>query len=120
MNKKRTCKMCGNELKGRSDQIFCTPNCKAIYHHKLKQVTREATYLTDKILHRNRSILLELIGKNKKQIKVSTQTLTQKNFKRDYMTGIYETPQGKRYYILYDLAWSEFINGEVLIIRRNT
>jgi hypothetical protein len=60
----RKCKMCKSSFEGRSDKIFCSANCKAIYHVKLKKVTNEATDLIDKILHRNRSTLLEIMGKS--------------------------------------------------------
>lgn len=110
--------MCTSKLVGRSDKLFCSASCKAIYHKKLKAVTNTATQKVDSILHRNRSILLELMGKNIKQKQVAIDILVKKNFKFDYCTGIYENAQGKRYTIVYDFAWMKFSNGKILIIRR--
>lgn len=116
----RKCKLCKEKLLGRSDKVFCSAKCKANYHNKLKTVTLEATQKTDKILHRNRSILLELMGKNIKQKQIPIEKLINKNFKFDYCTGIYENAKGKRYTIVYDFAWMKFSNGNVLIIRRGS
>ncbi len=115
----RLCKLCKNSFKGRSDKIFCSPDCKASYHSQLKAVTNKATLSTDKILHRNRSILLEFLGKNIHQKKVHRDQLAKKNFRFEYMTGFYENAQGKRYHIVYDFAWMAFKTGEILIIRRS-
>ena len=116
----RKCKLCKKAYTGRSDKIFCTPICKAIYHRKLNYVTQIAAEKTDKILHRNRSILLEIMGKRKKQRKVSIDLLDQKKFRFNHMTGVYENAKGKRYHIVYDFAWMKFSDGNVLIIRRGT
>ncbi|TXE05951.1 hypothetical protein ES711_14010 [Gelidibacter salicanalis] len=116
--RKRFCKICKSPIKGRSDKVFCGAICKAYYHNKLKEVTNKATASTDSILHRNRSILLEIMGKNGSQIKVLKTVLEKKNFKFHYLTGFYENAQNKRYHIVYDFAWMDFKTGEILIVRR--
>ena len=115
---KRKCKFCKTPYTGRRDKIFCSAICKAIYHRQLREATRIATLLTDKILHRNRSILLEVMGKNRHQKKVDRDFLAKKNFRFEYMTGFYENAQGKRYHLMYDFAWMEFKTGEILVVRR--
>lgn len=119
MMSKKLCKICKIEVKGRADKTFCSAKCKSIYHNKLRKVTDVATAKTDLILHRNRSILLEIMGKNSKQKKVPIETLVRKNFKFDYCTGIYENKKGKLYRIVYDFSWMKFSDGEVLIVRRS-
>ncbi len=118
--RRTTCKICKIILKGRSDKAFCSARCKSYYHKELRKVTHQATKATDNILHRNRSILLELMGKNSKQKKVNQSLLDKKKFNRQYMTGYFENAQGKRYHIVYDFAWMAFSNGEVLIVRRSS
>ncbi len=66
---KLKCKLCKTQMKGRSDKLFCSIGCKNEYHTRLRQVTKVATANTDRILHRNRSTLLEILGKNLKQKK---------------------------------------------------
>lgn len=115
----KKCKLCKSSVHGRSDKIFCSTTCKAIYHRKLNQATIKATRNTDKILHRNRSILLEIMGKSTSKKQIDKYVLDKKNFRFDYMTGFYENSQGKRYHIVYDFAWMQFSKGNLLIIRRD-
>ncbi len=114
----RKCKLCKTPFTGRKDKIFCSANCKAEYHIRLKAATLKATFKTDQILHRNRSILLEVMGKNLHQKKVDRDFLAKKNFRFEYMTGFYENAQGKRYHLVYDFAWMQFKSGELLVLRR--
>lgn len=114
----RKCKMCPKIIKGRSDKTFCSVACKSAYHFKLRSVTKIATIEIDKILHRNRSILLELIGKSRKQIKIKRILLEKKKFNFKYKTHFYINSQNKTYHYVYDFAWMEFSNDEILIIKR--
>lgn len=112
------CKVCKKELKGRSDKKYCSEACKNYYHKNLRRVTDGASFEIDKILHRNRSILLEIIGKQKGQIKIARMQLDQKKFSFKYHTHININSQGKTFYWLYDLAWMEFSDDEILIVRK--
>jgi len=114
----RLCRMCKLPLVGRADKIFCSIECKNEYHVKLRRATAQAVRETDKILHRNRSILLEVMGKNSKQKKVDRKILDRQKFNFNYMTGYYINSQNKMYHIVYDFAWMEFSDGEILIVRR--
>lgn len=113
------CKMCKTPMKGRSDKQFCSVDCKNDYHTKLRQVTHQATVSTDKILHRNRSILLEVMGKNSKQKKVDRAVLDKKKFNFHYVTGYYFNSRNKMFNYVYDFSWMVFSDKEVLIIRRS-
>lgn len=112
------CKICKKEIKGRSDKLFCSSACKSYYHRRLRSVTNKATIQIDKILHRNRSILLELIGKQKTQLKIKRIELDKKKFNFKYHTHFNINSKGKTFYCLYDLAWMEFSDDEVLIVKR--
>jgi hypothetical protein len=72
----------------------------------------------DKILHRNRAILLELMGKNAKQKQVPRSALDKKKFNYNYMTGTHLNSQNKTYRLIYDFAWMDFTKDKILIIRR--
>lgn len=67
---KKQCKLYKKEISGRRSKIFCDQYCKAEYHYRLKKVNNAATEKIDKILHRNRSILLETMGKNSYKKKI--------------------------------------------------
>ncbi len=113
----RKCKICSNPIVGRTDKIFCSVKCKNYYHTNLRKATNKATEKIDKILHRNRSILLEIMGKNKTQIKINRLILERKKFNFLYHTHLYVNSKGKTYYYVYDFAWMSFSDDEVLIKR---
>ena len=115
---RKICKMCKSEFAGRSDKIFCSTSCKNEYHHKLSSATNIATDKIDKILHRNRSILLEIMGKNNTQLTTSKMLLDKKKFNYSYMTGYSVNNQGKTYHHIYDFSYMLFSDPKVLIVRR--
>ncbi len=112
------CKVCNIEITGRSDKKFCSVECKNYYHVNLRRVTDVAVRSINKILHRNRSILLEILGKRKTQIKVNRLVLDKKKFNFKYHTHIIRNSRGKLFFYVYDLAWMEFSDNEVLIVKR--
>lgn len=115
---KKVCKICGQEFTGRSNKIFCSVNCKNRYHSALRSNTEKAVRAIDKMLHRNRSILLEIMGKNNTQLKVDRKTLEDKKFTFKYHTHFHINKQGKMYYYVYDFSWMEFSDDQILINRQ--
>ncbi len=112
------CKICKKELVGISDKIFCSIRCKNYYHVNLLKVTAIAVKEIDKKLHRNRSILLEVLGKYKTQKKIPRIELEKRKFSFKYHTHLYVNSAGKTYNYLYDLAWMEFSDDDILVVRR--
>ena len=112
------CKICKKIILGRKDKVFCSSSCKNIYHKGLRKFVNQKTIDIDKILHRNRAILQEVIGKKKVQIKVNRIVLSQKNFHFNYHTHIHVNKSDKVYHYLYDIAWMEFSDDEILIVKR--
>lgn len=112
------CKICKKSIVGRGDKIFCSPSCKNFYHKGLRKFVRQKTIDIDKILHRNRAILQELIGKKKVQIKVKRILLSKKKFHFKYHTHFHVNKNGKMYHHVYDIAWMEFSDDEILIVKR--
>lgn len=113
----RLCRLCKSPFQGRSDKIFCSAGCKASYHIKLKKVTEAAAYRIDKILHRNRSILLEIMGKNNVQKKIARVILDSKKFNYNYITHYHINSHNKMVHYVYDFSWMIFSDQEVLIRR---
>jgi len=114
----KKCKICNNKIVGRSDKLFCSVKCKNYYHINLRKTNEEAVKLIDSILHRNRTILLEILGKKRLSIKVDRILLIKKKFQFDYHTHLRINKQNKTYYYLYDFAWMSFSTDEILIIRK--
>ncbi len=114
----KTCRICSKIIIGRSDKTFCSQRCKNYYHINLRKVTVIATAAIDEILHRNRSILLELLGKHKSQIKIDRLTLEETNFKFKYHTHTHLNSAGKTMHFVYDFGWMQFSNDQLLIVRK--
>jgi hypothetical protein len=113
------CKICNNILIGRCDKKFCSERCKNYYHVNLRKVTAIAVKEIDVILHRNRSILLEVLGKNLKQKKVQRLVLEKKKFNFKYHTHSHINSKNKTLFWVYDFGWMSFSDDDVLIVRRN-
>jgi hypothetical protein len=116
---KNKCKICSKRVVGRSDKLFCSLKCKNYYHINLRKATGSAIAVLEinTILQRNRSILLELVGKRKKKLTVSRIELQKKKFQFKYHTHQNINSKGKIYNYVYDFAWMEFSNDLILIIR---
>ena len=112
------CKICSKTLIGRRDKLFCSVKCKNYYHVNLRKVTAVVVKELDGILHRNRSILLEIMGKRKVQCTVARVVLEKKNFVFKYHTHTHTNSMGKTYHYLYDFAWMEFSNDQILIVKK--
>jgi len=119
MNRKtKQCKLCKKEITGRRSKIFCDQYCKAEYHYRLKKVNNVATEKIDKILHRNRAILLETMGKNNHRKKIHKIKLDSKKFNYSYVTAYHINSQKKMVNHIYDFSWIIFSDEEILIIRK--
>ena len=112
------CLICKTAFRGRSDKKFCSISCKNSYHLQLKKANESFTDQIDKMLHRNREILLEIMGKEGKQKIISKFEMEKKGFLFRYITGYYINTQGKQYHYVYDFAWMEFSTQEVMIVRK--
>ena len=109
------CQQCKIALKGRSDKKFCSTHCKNEFNNALKKATRTVTEEIDGYLHRNRTILHELMQNSKKNI-VDKLTLTRAGFRFDYMTGIYTNKENKMYRYVYDYGWMDFSDQKILVV----
>ncbi len=114
----RKCKICAKPIKGRIDKIFCSTYCKNYYHKHLRYAAKKAAIEINGYLIRNYSILLELLGKKRTTIKVYRNVLEKKKFRFKYHTHLQVNSKGKTYLYVYDLAWMEFSDDEILIVRK--
>ena len=114
----KKCKICKKEIVGRYDKLFCSIACKNNYHIRLRRATTMATKKVDSILHRNRSILLELMGKNATQKKIPKILLDKKKLNYTYVTSFHVNKNGKMVHHIYDFSWMVFSDEEILIRRK--
>lgn len=99
----KKCKTCNNNLYGRSDKLFCCVSCKTCYHRSTKTFAEKVLRNTAKALIRNRTILLELMKSNKKEITVDRSELDSKKFNWRIMSGTHVNSKGTLYFITWTL-----------------
>jgi len=109
--------MCKASILGRTDKKFCSASCKSTYHKRLKEHTNKATIKTDKLLHRNRSILQELVGKKENTKYITKEALDAKKFNYTYVTGYHKNSRNKIVNYIYDFSWVIF-SDKVLLVKR--
>ncbi len=113
----RKCLECGEILRGRSDQKFCSDYCRNTYNNKLDVDTKNLIRNTNNRLRKNYKILTELNKSGK--TKVSRLRLYDRNFDFNFFTSTYTTKAGKIYYYLYDQGYLELENDYYLLIKKN-
>lgn len=112
------CRVCEKPLRGRTDKVFCSLGCKNVYHKHLRFAARKAAIEINGYLKRNYSILSELLGSNRTQVKIHRNMLEQKKFRHKYHTHTHVNSRGKIFHFVYTLVWMEFSDDEILIVRR--
>ncbi|MDB9882569.1 hypothetical protein OAD66_05490 [Bacteroidia bacterium] len=117
-DKDRKCKICKKSYQGRKNKVFCSVACKNYYHKHLRYASFKAAIRINEYLKRNHGILLEQLGKNKTQVKIYRNVLEDKKFRFKYHTHTAINSKGKIFHYVYDLAWMEFSDDELLIVRK--
>ena len=116
---KKKCQVCGKEFHGRSDKKYCGLDCKNALNNRLRAKQEKIISQIDLILHRNHHILsLMMSASPEKKSLIPKLILSNSGFNFTYFTGTYLNHQGKLYHYIYDFAWMEFSNQDVLIVRK--
>ena len=81
----RKCPYCKEEVKGRSDKLFCSPYCKSSYHYQETLNNEDNLFkVIDKQLKLNRRLLKDY-NKSGKSV-VRKETLLKEGFNPKYFT----------------------------------
>ena len=112
----RKCLECGDVLRGRSDQKFCSDQCRNTYNNKLMGETNNTIRRINRILKKNQHMLSLLNASGKTAI--SKSDLIRNNFNFNYFTNIYHTRTGRTYYFCYDQGYSVMDSDKVLLVRK--
>lgn len=113
---KRKCISCGNQLFGRSDQRFCSDQCRTSHNNKLNSDQNNFMRNVNNILRKNRRILAELNPKDK--AKVHKDRLMERGFKFSYFTNQYITKAGTTYYFCYEYGYIALDNNMYALVKR--
>jgi predicted nucleic acid-binding Zn ribbon protein len=99
----RSCKECGEELRGRIDQKFCSDQCRTAYNNNLNRDLNSNIRNVNYILRKNRRILAKLNPYDKR--KISRDDLTNLGFDFRYHTKTYTNRKGQTYYFCYEQGY---------------
>jgi len=99
----RFCLECETKLHGRTDQKFCSDQCRNTFNNRLNK--DETAYMRNinRILRKNRHILKELNPHGKSKVK--KQSLLSKGFNFKYFTHVFKNKEGKIYYFCFEQGY---------------
>ena len=113
------CIVCNKHLTGRRDKKYCSLACKNTYHANRRIEQLPVVGAVDRLLHRNREILVELWEEaNNRKFIVPRTRLQRKGFKFKHYTSTYVNKSGKLYHYVYDFSWMAFTSGDILVVKR--
>jgi hypothetical protein len=113
---KRYCQCCAQVLHGRMDKKFCDEGCRNNFNNQQNSVENKEIRLINRILKRNRAILLGLLALEKKPTKVDRECLLLEGFNFRYMTQHGVGSNGQSYQICYDVGLIPEQNTNYLIV----
>ncbi len=113
------CPVCSKPIVGRSDKKFCSLACKNKFHHPAQHRQGDIIKTVNRFLFQNFKILEAVFKEEKKnKLMVPRILLDKMGFQFNYCTGCYINSKGKLYHYVYDYAWMEFSNQELMLLRQ--
>ena len=102
----RKCPYCTEEVRGRSDKLFCTSYCKSSYHYQASLANEDNLFkIIDKQLKLNR-LLLKGYNKSGKAV-VRKEALLKEGFNSKYFTHYWKNKKGQVYLFCYEFGFLE-------------
>jgi hypothetical protein len=99
------CPVCGEELKGRSDRVYCSSKCKSSNQYE-ERLEKEQYYLkVDRQLKVNRKLLKRFNTAGKSTIR--KELLIEAGFDPMYFTNYWKNQKGDVYLFCYEFGFIE-------------
>ena len=114
---KRYCQSCAQVLYGRLDKKFCDDGCRNNFNNQQNSIQNKEIRIINRVLKRNRVILLAILSVGEKPTKVDREYLLLEGFNFRYMTHQEAGPAGQSYQICYDVGLISLKNMDYLIVR---
>lgn len=112
----RTCLECGQKLRGRKDQKFCSDYCRNTFNNRLNQDATKYIRRINNILRKNRRILSSFNPNGK--ITVDGISLAEEGFNFHYYTNMYTTKTGSTYFFCYDQGYLKLDNDKYMLVHK--
>jgi predicted nucleic acid-binding Zn ribbon protein len=113
----RKCMECGEQLRGRADQKFCSDACRNAFNNQKLGDANNFMRKINRILKKNHSILAKLNPADKTTTYKST--MIKQGFNFNYFTHIYKTRNSRVYYFCYDQGFSALENNKFLLVKKD-
>lgn len=110
----RKCKECGDKLRGRKDQKFCSDQCRNTFNNRLNEDANNYVRRINNILRKNRRILAKLNPNGK--VTVDGISLAEEGFNFHYYTNIYQTKKGDSYHFCYDQGYLKVDDDKYMLV----
>ena len=114
---KRTCKVCQEELTGRSDQKFCSDHCRSYYHNARWRSRRKQWLFIHSAIRKNRDILERFSNSGGP---LSFDLLIKTGFNPGYLTYLDESKGSRPVFWTYDLGYQLNPDNTILIVKADT
>jgi len=115
------CKHCRGQIQGRSDKLFCDDLCRVRYHRENNQLIRVKSRV-DKILQKNRSLLIAVQRTNKAISNAEDRAfwLRRNGFDFDFHTHVVTLSDGRMVIMCYEEGYILDGNGVIPFSKKNT
>jgi hypothetical protein len=116
--KERHCQECGEILRGRIDQRFCSDQCRTTFHNRQKVPPSALFRQVNGVLRKNYRILRALNPTGKTRI--SGEVLRAQGFNFHYFTHQYRTRRGDTYSFVYEQGYLPLEDGYYVLVVNDT
>jgi len=112
----RKCLECGDTLRGRADQKFCSDQCRNTYNNRQLGESNHTIRHINRILKKNHTILT--VHNQSGKTTVSKTDLLKSGFNFGYFTNTFQTRSGRTYFFCYDQGYSLLDHDKIILVRK--
>ena len=114
----KLCLTCKKTIKGRTDKKFCDDYCRNSYNNQMHGTCNSYMRHINRLLHKNRRILADLLPASANQIKTSYEELSEKGFLFKYCTHQVPNKKGNPCHFCYDYGYRANSDWSYIVVRR--
>jgi len=99
----RNCPVCGGEVRGRKDKVYCSPTCKSSAQYEKRLSEEDFFFQVDRHLKLNRKLLKKYNQAGKSTIR--KERLLAEGFNPKYFTHFWKNQNGQVYLFCYEYGF---------------
>jgi hypothetical protein len=113
----KSCPECGKQVRGRSDKKYCSDLCRNSFHNKERLSGGRTVREVNRILSRNRSILISCTLRNRDSI--SENYLKARGFNFNFFTHQIEDSSGNAAIFCYEVGYTKKRKNELFLVKED-